>query len=198
MERRDFLKIGSISTVALTLGTRVKAADQDAAGLPNAKQAKPITREEYLERQETARKYMKDAGISGVLLTGGSSMSYFTGTQWGLSERMFALVFPHKGEPVWVVPAFEKGRALEQIKFGSDIRTWEEDESPYRLVAAALKDRGIATGVLGIEETVRFVFSDGVAKAAPSLKLTSADAVTARCRRVKSAHEIELMRLANQ
>src|SRR5262249_34940453 len=69
MERRDFLKIGSISTVALTLGTRVKAADQDAAGLPNAKQAKPITREEYLERQETARKYMKDAGISGVLLT---------------------------------------------------------------------------------------------------------------------------------
>src|SRR5262249_42810158 len=141
---------------------------------------------------------MKDAGISGVLVTGGSSMSYFTGTQWGLSERMFALVFPHKGEPVWVVPSFEKGRALEQIKFGSDIRTWEEDESPYQLVAGALKDRGAASGTLGIEETVRFVFSDGVSRAASSVKLTSADPVTARCRRVKSTHEIELMRLANQ
>jgi len=37
-----------------------------------------------------------------------------------------------------------------------------------------------------------------VAKAAPALKLTGADPVTARCRRVKSAHEIELIRLANE
>jgi len=132
-----------------------------------------------------------------VLLTGGTTMQYFTGTQWGLSERMFAVVFPAKGELAWVTPAFEKGRALEQIKFGKDVRTWEEDESPYQLVASILKDRGVATGKLGVEETVRFVFSDGVAKAAPALKITSADPVTARCRRVKSAHEIELMRLAN-
>src|SRR5262249_30450912 len=66
------------------------------------------------------------------------------------------------------------------------------------LVASILRDRAVVTGKLGIEETVRFVFSDGVAKAAPSLKLVSADPVTARCRRVKSAHEIELLRLANQ
>jgi Xaa-Pro dipeptidase len=114
------------------------------------------------------------------------------------SARRFALVFPAKGELAWVAPAFEKGRALEQIKFGNDVRTWQEDESPYQLVASILKDRGVASGKLGVEETVRFVFSDGVAKAAPGLKLTSADPVTARCRRVKSAHEIELIRLANQ
>ena len=89
---------------------------------------------------------MKEAGLDAILLTGGSSLSYFTGTQWGLSERMFALVFPAAGEPVWVVPAFEKGRALEQIKFGTDVRTWEEDESPYKLAALALKDSGVVTG----------------------------------------------------
>jgi Xaa-Pro dipeptidase len=141
---------------------------------------------------------MKDAAIDAVMFTGGTTLSYFTGSQWGLSERLFALILPQKGELAWVVPAFEKGRALEQIKFGTDIRTWEEDESPYQLVATVLKDRGAAAGTLGVEETVRFVFSNGVAKAAPALKLTSANPVTAGCRRIKSAHEVDLMRLANR
>ncbi len=197
-DRRDFVKLSALSTLAMAIKRDRSEAAQDSPALPNARQAKPITREEYAQRQETARRYMKEAGLDAILLTGGSSLSYFTGTQWGLSERMFALVFPAVGEPVWVVPAFEKGRALEQIKFGTDVRTWEEDESPYKLAASALKDRGVVTGRLGIEETVRFVFSDGVAKAAPAVKLTSADPVTARCRRVKSEHEIELLRLANK
>jgi len=199
LDRRHFMKLSALSSVAMLVGDKTaRADDQDAAGLPRASQAKPITRDEYLQRQETARRFMREAGIEAVFLTGGTSMQYFTGTQWGLSERMFALVFPAKGELAWVTPAFEKGRALEQIKFGSDVRTWEEDDSPYQLVASILKDRGVVSGKLGIEETVRFVFSDGVAKAAPAVKITSADLVTARCRQVKAAHEIDLMRLANQ
>jgi Xaa-Pro dipeptidase len=163
-----------------------------------ANQAKPITHDEYLQRQEMARRYMTDAGIEAIFLTGGTSLQYFTGAQWGLSERLFAMVLPAKGDLAWVAPAFEKGRALEQIKFGNDVRTWQEDESPYQLVASILKDRGVTSGKIGIEESVRFAFSDGISKAAPALKLASADPVTARCRRIKSAHEIDLMRLANQ
>lgn len=197
IDRRDFIKLGALAMSALTAEQRALAG-QDAPVKPMASQAKPITREEYLARQETARRYMREAAIDAIFLTGGTSLQYFTGAGWGLSERLFAMVLPAKGEIAWVAPAFEKGRALEQIKFGNDLRTWQEDESPYALVAAILRDRGIVTGRLGVEETVRFVFSDGVAKAAPSVKLTSADQVIARCRRVKSAHEIELMRLANQ
>lgn len=198
IDRRDFVKFGTLTTLALALDSASTPAEQDANIKPLASQARPIAHEEYLQRQETARRYMRDAGIEAIFLTGGASMQYFTNTQWGLSERLFALVFPSRGELAWVAPAFEKGRALEQIKFGGDVRTWQEDESPYQIVASILKDRGITTGNLGVEETVRFVFSDGVAKAAPALKLTSADPVTARCRRVKTAHEIELIRLANQ
>ncbi|HSB10993.1 MAG TPA: Xaa-Pro peptidase family protein [Blastocatellia bacterium] len=197
IERRDFLKLSALATLATTVDGTVLAG-QDASVKPMASQAKPITREEYLQRQENARRHMSEAGIDAIFLTGGTSLLYFTGAQWGLSERLFAMVLPAKGEPAWVAPAFEKGRALEQIKFGNDVRTWHEDESPYALVASILKDRGIVSGKLGVEETVRFVFSDGVAKAAPSIRLTSAEPVTARCRRIKSAHEIELMRLANQ
>src|SRR4029077_18658923 len=53
-------------------------------------------------------------------------------------------------------------------------------------------------GKLGMEETVRFVFADGIARAAPQATLTSATAVTAGCRMIKSAHELGLMRLACQ
>jgi Xaa-Pro dipeptidase len=197
IERRDFMKLGTLATLVATVESNALTR-QDAAIKPMATQARPITREEYLQRQETARRYMHDAGIDAILLTGGTTLQYFTNAQWGLSERLFALVFPARGELAWVAPAFEKGRAIEQIKFGSDVRTWQEDESPYKLVASILKDRGLASGKLGVEETVRFVFSDGVAKAAPGINLTNADPVTARCRRLKSAHEIDLIRLANR
>lgn len=198
LDRRDFMKFSALSTLALALDSKHTPAAQDAPIQTKVSQAKPITREEYLQRQEAARRYMREAGIDAIFLTGGSSLFYFTGIQWHISERLFAMILPAKGEPAYVTPAFEKGRALEQIKFGNDVRAWEEDESPYNLVAAILKDRGMASGQVGVEETVGFRFSNGVTKAVPAVKLVSADPVTARCRRVKSAHEIELLRVANQ
>jgi Xaa-Pro dipeptidase len=113
-------------------------------------------------------------------------------------------VIPVKGEPFFVYPAFEEDRAREQIALGpfgggkADVRTWNEDESPYELVAGGLRDRGIATGTLGIEETTKFVWSESVAHAAPQLRLTSATPVVAGCRMIKEPAEIELMRLASQ
>jgi Xaa-Pro dipeptidase len=76
--------------------------------------------------------------------------------------------------------------------------TWEEHESPYALVADGLRARGIGAGRVGMEETVRFVFSDGVAQAAPALEVVSGTPVTAGCRGVKDEHELALMQLANE
>jgi Xaa-Pro dipeptidase len=113
------------------------------------------------------------------------------------------MVLPAKGAAFYVCPAFEEGRAREQLgnspeAESPDVRTWQEDESPYQHVAQGLKERGMATGRVGIEETVRFVFADGVAKAAPQVTLTSATVVTAGCRSIKSEHETALLRLACQ
>jgi Xaa-Pro dipeptidase len=141
-------------------------------------------------------------GMDALMLTGGTSLMYFTSIGWGLSERLFAVVVPTRGQPFLVCPAFEEDRAREQLQGGpladTEVMTWEEHESPYALVAGGLRARGIAGGRIGMEETVRFVFSDGVAKAAPALEVVSGTPVTAGCRGVKDEHELALMQLANE
>ncbi|HKH99484.1 MAG TPA: Xaa-Pro peptidase family protein [Candidatus Sulfotelmatobacter sp.] len=170
---------------------------------PRKSEAIPITREERGERQERARKLMTDNALDAIVLMEGTSLRYFTGIRWWGGERAFALVLPAKGAAFYVCPAFEEGRASEQIGNApgaapADVRIWQEDENPYRLIGQGLKDRGIAGGKIGIEENIRFVFADNIAKAAPQAAFTSAIPVTAGCRMIKSAHEVALMRLAAQ
>lgn len=164
--------------------------------------AQPITVAEREARIERARGLMRDGGLDALMLTGGTSMAYFTNVQWGLSERLFAVVVPVRGEAFVVTPAFEEGRTREQLETGplgsAEVLTWQEDESPYERVAQGLRARNIASGRIGMEETVRFVFADGVAQAAPSLEVVSGTPVTAGCRGRKEDHELELMKLASE
>ena len=214
LSRRRFLSLTSL-TAGVSLAPPAITAQRPAAGaapsnvpsiaaLPSLRgQSSPITSEERLARVEKARRLMAAEGLGAILLTGGTTLRYFTSIAWGLSERFFGMIVPTRGEPFFVCPAFELDRAQEQLKQGpyasrADVRIWHEDESPYDLVAQGLKALGLATGRLGIEETVRYVFSDGVAKAAPALRIVSATAVTAGCRMIKDAHEVELIRLASR
>ncbi len=204
MERRDFIKVsmGAAAGAAFTQSCSPKNKNQVSSdpisGLkPMIGEVVPISDEERQGRIEKARRLMRENNIAAIYLEGGSSLFYFTGVQWWNSERMFALVVPAQGELAWVCPAFEKDRALELIRFGSDIRTWEEHESPYKRVAEIFSDRGIQTGRIGMEERVRFFLYDGIRKEAPQLEYTSADPVTIGCRVIKSPAEIALMQKAN-
>ena len=215
ISRRRFVETSTLALAGTACGRRAdagaSAAQDDAAGLPPAiaalssmrDQATPISVDERRARLEKARRLMTQNGIDAILLTGGTSMVYFTAMEWWLSERLTALVIPARGEAFIVTPKFEEERTLEQTRTGplganTRVLTWEEDENPYRRVQQGLRDAGLITGVMGIEETVRFVFSEGVAKAAPAIRLTSATPVSAGCRMVKDEHELALMRLASQ
>jgi Xaa-Pro dipeptidase len=157
----------------------------------------PISAAERNARIEKARHLMRANRIDAIYIEPGATMSYYTGMRWGTSERMFALVIPVRGEVAWVCPKFEEERARELIKVGNDIRTWEEDESPYQRVAEIFRDRGIRTGRIGMEERVRFFLFDGIRKSAPGLQFVSATPVTAGGRMFKSPAEIALMQRAN-
>jgi Xaa-Pro dipeptidase len=80
----------------------------------------------------------------------------------------------------------------------TDVATWQEDESPFDRVAQGLKDRAVASGRVGVEETAKFVFADSMSAAAPAARFVSATPITAGCRMIKDAHEIELMRIASE
>ena len=162
----------------------------------------PISGAERLARIDKARRLMAAQQLDAVILTGGTSLRYFTNIEWGLSERLLAVVIPARGGAFMVSPAFERDRAMEQVAqspLGQDaeVMTWDEHESPFDLVAAGLKARG-ATGTVGFEETVRYVFSHSIANAMPSTRFTTATGVTAGCRMVKSPAELALMRLASK
>lgn len=214
LTRRTFLGASAAAVASSVVRPRpleAEVPDQQGQELPPAiralrsmaDRATPITFEERQARIEKAHRLMRASGIDAVMLTGGTTMNYYTNVSWGLSERLFAVIMPLGSRPFVVAPAFEEDRAREQMARGplaapnTQVYTWQEDQSPYALVAEGLRARGIATGTLGIEETVRFVFSDGVAQAAPALTLTSATPVTAGCRGVKTEHELALMRLAS-
>lgn len=165
---------------------------------PLGSRVHPVTVDEYQSRLEHAQKLMTEQApkYDALFVAPGTSLYYFTGIRWGMSERLLALVVPRTGNPIIVVPAFEEGRMREKLQFAAEVRIWQEDESPTRIAAAALADRGIRTGRIGMEETAPFTFYDHFRAAAPGLECVSADPVTIACRGRKSAHELELMRLA--
>jgi Xaa-Pro dipeptidase len=117
---------------------------------------------------------MKEFGLGAIVLEPGPAMMYLTGVRWGKSERSFLVVIPAKGNPAWVLPGFEEMRARELIQTGSDIRIWQEDESPFERVAQILKDRGVTAGRVGMDDAARFFVFDGVRKQSPSLNYVSA------------------------
>jgi Xaa-Pro dipeptidase len=167
-------------------------------------QARPFTNQEREVRLEKARKLMSAEKIDAIVLSGGASPLYFANVQFGGGERLWALVIPVKAKPFIVCPAFEEDRAHELLAdtpfaHDADVRTWQEDESPYNRLIQGLKDGGLSRGRIGIDETIRFVFADGIARAgAPAFQVVSATPVTAGCRMIKDAHEIECLRIAGQ
>lgn len=201
------------SAVALARPSGVFAAStpgavpEDGAGtLPEAfsglkplgSRVHPITTEEFRGRLQNAQKLMSELApkYSALFFAPGTSLYYFTGIRWGMSERLLGLVVPRVGDPIVVVPGFEEGRLREKLHLSAEVRVWQEDQSPTKIAVAALRDRGIRTGRIGVEETAAFTFFDHLRAAGPGFECVSADAVTIGCRGKKSAHELELMRLA--
>ncbi len=207
LSRRNFIKASAVSAGAVTLlsgvaGCAAKVEPVAATGPMDQLKSMtdnvvPISLDERKGRIEKAQRLMVENNIDAIYLDGGTSMEYFTGIKWGNSERMMAAILPAKGDVKYVGPHFEEERIRELMKIGTDLRVWEEHESPYKVVAGIFSDLGIKTGKVGMEERVRFFLFDGIRKEASSINYQSADPVTAACRLIKSASELALMQKAN-
>jgi Xaa-Pro dipeptidase len=160
----------------------------------------PITHTERRARIEKAQRLMAESKIDAIVLEGGSSMFYFSGTRWNAGEKPFVLVIPAKGQLGWVVDHVEENRANgaihhDLVSTPMDVRVASDEADAFRKIAQLLKDRSAQR--IGVEERVRFAVYDGIHREAPSLEFVSADAITAGCRMIKSPAEIALLQRAN-
>lgn len=208
MKRRNFLHVSALGAgTSLLAGVPVFAESSNSLfshamdNLKNiAAEAQPISLEERKARVAKAQDLMDKNGIAAIVLDSGTSMDYFTGMTWGQSERPMVAVIPAKGAVSFVCPKFEEDRLEELIamgnKLGEKIYPWEEDESPYAQIVQAVRDSGVSSGKIGMEERVRFFIADGVRRESSSFEVVSADPVTIPCRMIKSSAEIALMQIA--
>ena len=209
--RRDLFTIGAGAVIAARpLRAQRGGAQAGMAGqMPPAiaalksrkSEAVPITSAERELRFQRARELMAKNKIEAITISGGTTLTYFTGMKWGNSERLFALVLPKRGNPFYVSPAFEEDRVREQLEQtpagrNSRVYTWHEDDNPYAMIGKGLRDVDILSGSIGIEEKTPFLFADGVSRANPKYQVASATPITAGCRMHKSPAEIALMKLA--
>ena len=156
----------------------------------------PISREERLARLAKARTLMKQNGIGAIMVEPGASLDYFTGVQWWRSERLTAAVIPVQGDPIVVTPFFEKPSVEESLKVPAEVRVWQEDEEPLKLVADFLRERGVAGAPVGFEETNRYWILDRLTQQMPGVKIVSANPVARALRMLKSPAELALMQAA--
>jgi len=194
MKRRTFLGTTAFGLANLAAQNSVPDAIKNLR--PMTAGVQPITDDERRARIEKARRLMRENKLGAIVMEGGTSLFYFTGTRWTVGDRLFAWVLPASGEPAWIVPQADQARAHDAIHMGTDVRTWSDADGAYKMVAQFLKERGAGTTV-GIEERARFAVFEGLRAAAPSLELGSADPVTIGCRVIKSPAEIALLQHAN-
>ena len=204
LSRRGFIQSSLATTFAATplLTGDSRSSDSqspaDSPGKPFSERFQRITPEEFQARTRHAQELMSAAvpRLDALIMGPGSSLYYFTGIHWGLSERLLALVLPRTGEPILVCPAFEESRMRESLLYPTEVRVWQEDESPSKLIATVLAERHFSPGRIGIEETLPFTFYDHLRAAAANCTFVSADPITIACRSIKSEHELSLMRAA--
>jgi Xaa-Pro dipeptidase len=205
IKRRDFISLTAIAAAtgvvssfnSCTAGQQKETAKAASTLKPITGDVLPISVAEREARIAKAQQLLLENKMDALLLDAGITMNYFTGISWWPSERTMLAIIPAKGDVKYICPGFEEARLREQISIGKEVYAWQEDESPYRLIATVFKDAGIVAGNIAVEERTRFFIVNGIQKEAPHLNYLSGDPVTIACRIIKSAAEIKLMQKAN-
>ncbi len=193
--RRRFLQGAGALAASMTVPLEQIFA-QAAAELPTIPIPSPISSAERVQRLAKAKELMRRHGIGAVLVESGPSLDYYTGIQWWRSERLTAVVIPAEGDPIIVTPFFERPSIAELLKVPAEIRTWNEDEEPLKLVADFLRERGVASAPVGFEETDRYWIMDRLKRQLPRVPIVNANPVVRAQRMIKSPTELALMQAA--
>ena len=200
VSRRTFFGL-TAAGAALATGSAVRAAAPPGIAqlTPLTREAQPISSEEHAARLAKVQGLMQRTRLGAFLVEAGPSLEYFTGIRWHRSERTTAALIPAAGRTVVVCPYFEEPSIRETLKVSADVRTWQEDESPFALLAGALREH--SPDSMAFEPTTRqFIVERTLTAAGPTGPVArglDGDELIRACRMHKSVHEIALMQAAN-
>ena len=158
----------------------------------SAKVPAPIGVAERQGRLAGLRQGMEAAGAETVLLGSTSSLRYFTGLDWYASERLVGALVHASGGLDYITPQFELEKVEGLISLPGEILTWEEDESPWRLVA----ERIGPTGRMAIDERMALAMYRSLRAEIDDARLADAGPLIHPLRSRKSPAEIAQMRHA--
>jgi len=185
--------LAGMAAATLPVGRLAAQAAEEVKPIPIPP---PISSAERLQRLTRARDMMRQKGIGAILIESGPSLDYYTGIQWWRSERLTGVVIPAEGDPIVVTPFFERPSIEEMLSVKAEIRTWQEDEEPLKLVADFLKERKVVGEPVGFEETNRFFLEDRLKQQLSGAPIVSANPVVRAQRMIKSPTELALMQAA--
>jgi len=150
-----------------------------------------------------AREKMKERGLDALYVNAGPNMKYFAG--WsaypgGWPIWLSALIVPLEGEPTFVMSKMHADilkYTKSWLKDG-DVRTHMDGDDITGELGDILTEKGLASGRLGVEDTMWYADYELLTQAAPKVRVERAGEVFDSLRQVKDAGEIEALRKANE
>ena len=155
----------------------------------------PIDTTELRKRIAALQAQMVHDGVRAVWLDASASLTYFTGLSLGVSERIHGALVPAAGAVIYVSPQFEAPKLQSLLRIPGEIAVWEEDENPFALIAAVIAQMVAPGRGLALDPATPFRFAAALMQAMEG-SVTSAEAMIAAQRQVKSTAEIALMQAA--
>jgi Xaa-Pro dipeptidase len=201
MERREFVAAAGAALqlrriVGLSDG-RIVSAPPHPTVRPSDFQTPLLGPEVFARRLERLRQELTTRKLDLFVAAPSTNFQYFTGYNPGRSERLIALFVPVQGAPAVVCPSFEVER-LRRNAAVQDIRGWDEQEDPWRLVHQALGEMKPqhGRGELALEHTFDYASYVRLVDVAKDWRIQTAQPVSERLRIIKYPEEIALIRQA--
>ena len=156
--------------------------------------ARPFTSEVLTRRMERATAQAAEAGLTGVLVTPGPDLVYFTGYQpVAITERITLLVLQASRDPGMIVPVLERPDAQAAPGAGAvSLTDWSDGSDPYAATAALLDPRGS----YAISDSAWAMHLLGLQQALPESRYVSMTSALPMLRAVKDADELERLAAA--
>jgi Xaa-Pro dipeptidase len=149
---------------------------------------------DYASRRARARIRMQQEGMETLLLFLSSHLLYLVGWTDNPGERFLGALITSEREAM-VVPRLYADEVAAHANV-ADLRIWEEQASPFKLVADLAREFGVARGRWGVDDGLPFSMVKRLQAAIPGCTLVPASRALATLRAQKEPGEVERMREA--